>query len=180
VASLLCRSLSDVKCMVAMSRVSHISVLLGVLCIDNCCTVHIVVLLMIAHGYISGCMFLLAGVLLKHDITRCSYMMHIGMVVAVLLTVSLMMNFGCPPFIGFIIELHCACSLVGCSVLITILVAMLIVTSVLYSVCIVRSVLPVSCCTTHNVDCTYCSMSVVVYTMCSQILFTLLHSDWIG
>lgn len=74
VSTLLCVLAMDVKYVVAISSVSHLCLLLVLVVVDGCCSVHISVVLAFVHACIRAMLFQLSGLVFRQHSRRCQYM----------------------------------------------------------------------------------------------------------
>jgi len=99
------------KSIIAYSSVSHICVILVVVRVECELMFSLSVVLMLIHACTRGSMFLLVREASTHSYTRCLYIYRSVIfslpVVVSLLLLLLSMNFGMPPFVGFVVEIVC-------------------------------------------------------------------------
>jgi len=181
VASLICCYQVDIKLIIAYSSVSHISILLIVLLVDSRSVTSISIVFILLHACTSGCMFLLASELSVHSTTRALLLtrsvMYRLFTTGLLLLLLLALNFGMPPFIGFLVEIISYYSMLTYLSVVIVMCVLVVVYSRLFRLVMLRVLLNGSS-ALISIELSYRS-PMSTYSLSSVLLLIVMLLDWV-
>lgn len=138
----ICLFSSDIKVLIALSSVRHITLLAAACLVTNIESYFSVILCSISHGYISSNIFFILNCLYERAKTRRVYISKSSRVVALnpWLLIVIISNFSAPPFLRFFAEILFVISFLTYTIFFFIPILCFIMLSTLYSLYIFYSV----------------------------------------
>nr|BBF98427.1 NADH dehydrogenase subunit 4 [Scotoplanes sp. H5] len=135
--SLICLRQTDLKSLIAYASVSHMSIVSAGIFINSYWSLNGALILMIAHGLVSSCLFALANIFYERSFTRNIYISRgfyfITSLIPIWWLINCAANLGLPPFPNLIGEILILSSLINWSVILIPIVGLSTVITAAYS-----------------------------------------------